>query len=71
MATIGRNKAVVELPGWKFQGFFAWLVWIVVHLRSIIGVKNRFVVLLNWIWNYLTYNLSLRLIIKSNDNRNN
>jgi len=71
MATIGRNKAVVELPGWKFQGFFAWLVWIVVHLRSIIGVKNRFVVLLNWIWNYLTYNLSLRLIIKSKDNRNN
>jgi len=70
MATIGRNKAVVELPGWKFQGFFAWLVWIVVHLRSIIGVKNRFVVLLNWIWNYLTYNLSLRLIIKSKDNRN-
>lgn len=67
MATIGRNKAVVELPGWKFQGFFAWLVWIVVHLRSILGVKNRLAVLVNWIWNYFTYNLSLRLIIKSKD----
>ncbi len=67
MATIGRNKAVVELPGWKFQGFFAWLVWLVVHLRSILGVKNKFAVLLNWIWNYLTYNLSLRLIIKSKE----
>jgi len=67
MATIGRNKAVVELPGWKFQGLFAWLVWLVVHLRSILGIKNRFVVLLNWIWNYFTYNLSLRLIIKSKE----
>ena len=64
MATIGRNKAVVELPKYKFQGFFAWVVWLVVHLKSILGVKNKFVVLLNWIWNYLTYNLSLRLIIK-------
>lgn len=67
MATIGRNKAVVELPGCKFQGFFAWLVWIVVHLRSILGIKNRLAVLVNWIWNYFTYNLSLRLIIKSKD----
>jgi len=65
MATIGRNKAVVELPKYKFQGFFAWVVWLVVHLKSILGVKNKFVVLLNWVWNYLTYNLSLRLIIKS------
>ncbi len=64
MATVGRNKAVVELPGYKFQGFFAWLVWLVVHLKSILGIKNKFVVLLNWIWNYMTYNLSLRLIIK-------
>ena len=47
----------------KFYGFFAWLVWMGVHLRSILGVKNKFVVLMNWIWNYFTYNLSLRLII--------
>ncbi|MDX2362097.1 MAG: NAD(P)/FAD-dependent oxidoreductase [Crocinitomicaceae bacterium] len=64
MATIGRNKAVVELPKYKFQGFFAWTVWMLVHLRSILGVKNKFLVFLNWVWNYFTYNLSLRLIIK-------
>lgn len=67
MATIGRNKAVVELPKYKFYGFFAWMVWMLVHLRSILGVKNKFVVFLNWVWNYFTYNLSLRLIIKRND----
>ena len=64
MATVGRNKAVVELPNYNFQGFFAWLVWMVVHLKSILGIKNKFVVFLNWVWNYITYNLSLRLIIK-------
>lgn len=67
MATIGRNKAVVELPNRSFYGFFAWVIWLIVHLRSILGVKNKFVILLNWIWNYFTYNLSLRLIIKSKD----
>jgi len=64
MATVGRNKAVVELPNAKFQGFFAWILWLVVHLKSILGVRNKFLVLINWIWNYLTYNLSLRLIIQ-------
>lgn len=65
MATVGRNKAVVELPNYKFYGFFAWLVWMLVHLRSILGVKNKFIVFLNWVWNYFTYNLSLRLIIRT------
>ena len=64
MATVGRNKAVVELPHYKFQGFFAWAVWMVVHLKSILGVRNKFLVLLNWMWNYFSYNLSLRLIIR-------
>jgi NADH:ubiquinone reductase (H+-translocating) len=68
MATIGRNKAVAELPGYHFHGFFAWVVWLVVHLKSILGVRNKFLVLINWIWNYITYDLSLRLIIK-NDNK--
>lgn len=67
MATIGRNKAVVELPVYKFQGFFAWMVWMLVHLRSILGIRNKFLVFMNWVWNYFTYNLSLRLIIKRND----
>lgn len=64
MATIGRNKAVVELPRRKFAGFFAWMVWMFVHLRSILGVRNKWIVFINWVWNYFTYNLSLRLIIK-------
>lgn len=69
MATVGRNKAVVELPRMKFYGFFAWMVWMVVHLRSILGVRNKFIVFLNWVWNYFTYNLSLRVIIKGVGNR--
>ncbi|NVK66242.1 MAG: NAD(P)/FAD-dependent oxidoreductase [Flavobacteriales bacterium] len=69
MATVGRNKAVVELPKMKFYGFFAWLVWMLVHLRSILGVRNKFIVFLNWVWNYFTYNLSLRVIIKGGANK--
>ena len=64
MATIGRNLAVVDLPFWKFQGFFAWLTWMFVHLFSIVGVKNRLLIFINWFWNYITYDQSLRLIIK-------
>ena len=64
MATIGRGLAVVDLPFLKFQGFFAWLTWLFVHLMSIVGVKNRLVIFLNWMFNYLTYNNSLRLIIR-------
>jgi NADH:ubiquinone reductase (H+-translocating) len=74
MATIGRNKAVVDLPFWSFQGFFAWLVWMFVHLMSIVGVKNRLLIFINWLWNYLTYDQSLRLIIKpgrGGEKRNN
>ena len=67
MATIGRNRAVVDLPKFKFKGFFAWLVWLFVHLFSILGVKNKVMVFINWIWNYFTYDQSLRLIIKPND----
>jgi NADH dehydrogenase len=65
MATVGRNLAVVDLPFWKFGGFFAWLVWMFVHLFSIVGVKNRLVIFINWIWNYATYDQSLRLIIRA------
>lgn len=64
MATIGRNKAVADLPKFKFQGFFAWLVWMFVHLMSIVGIKNRLIIFINWVWNYVTYDQSLRLIIK-------
>jgi NADH dehydrogenase len=64
MATIGRNLAVVELPFVRFYGFFAWLTWMFVHLMAIVGVKNRLLVFINWFWNYVTYDQSLRLIIK-------
>ena len=65
MATIGRNHAVAEIGGRKFGGFAAWVLWLVVHLRSILGVKNKAFILLNWVWNYLNYKQSLRLILKA------
>ena len=64
MATVGRNKAVVDLPFWRFQGAFAWFVWLFVHLFAILGAKNKFFVFINWVWNYVSYDQSLRLVIK-------
>ena len=63
MATVGRNRAVAEFSKMKFGGFMAWLLWLVVHLRSILGVRNKIIVLFNWLWNYLSYSQSLRMII--------
>lgn len=70
MATIGRKHAVAEIGKAKFGGFFAWVLWLVVHLRSILGVKNKFVVLLNWMWNYINYKQSLRLILRPGKRNN-
>ncbi|MEA4918949.1 NAD(P)/FAD-dependent oxidoreductase [Proteiniphilum sp.] len=67
MATVGRNKAVVDLPFVKFKGRFAWLVWMFLHLMLILSVRNKLVVFINWAWNYVTKNNSLRLILKDND----
>ncbi len=64
MATVGRHLAVADLPFARFKGYFAWLLWSVVHLVSIVGVKNKLFVLLNWIWKYLTYDQSLRILVK-------
>lgn len=64
MATIGRNKAVVDLPSWKFQGFFAWFVWMFVHLLSLIGFRNRAIVFVNWVYNYIRFDRAARLIIR-------
>lgn len=63
MATIGRNKAVVDLKSVKFQGFFAWLVWMFIHLISLIGFRNKFFVFVNWLMSYFSYDKSNRLII--------
>ena len=64
MATIGRNKAVVDLPKYHFSGVFAWFVWMFVHLFSLIGFKNRAVVFLNWVYNYIRFDREGRLIIR-------
>lgn len=64
LATIGRNKAVADLPFMKTQGFIAWILWLVVHLKSILGVKNQILVLFNWVWSYVTLDQSLRVIIR-------
>lgn len=63
MATVGRNRAVAEFKKIKTQGWIAWVLWLVVHLRSILGVRNRVNVMLNWMYNYFTYDQSLRIII--------
>jgi NADH dehydrogenase len=63
MATIGRNRAVADLSYLKFSGFIAWLTWMFVHLMAIVGVKNRLLIFVNWMWNYMTYDQSLRLIL--------
>jgi len=64
LATIGRNKAVADLGKIKFQGFFAWLVWMFVHLISLLGFRNKVVVFINWISSYLNNNGGTRLILR-------
>jgi len=69
MATIGRNKAVVDLPYIHFNGYLAWLVWIFVHLMLILSVKNKLIIFINWAWAYITKDTSLGLIL-SQQNKN-
>lgn len=64
MATIGRNKAVVELPFLKMHGFLSWFIWMFVHLMSLVGFRNRVVTLVNWMWSYFNYDKGVRLIIR-------
>jgi NADH dehydrogenase len=64
MATIGKNKAVVEIGSYKSQGAFAWFIWMFVHVISLIGTRNKFVVISNWLWNYVNYDRSNRIIIR-------
>jgi NADH dehydrogenase len=72
MATVGRHKAVVDLPGGiRFQGFFAWYVWMFVHLMAIVGWKNRVFTFFSWMWSYISYDRSNRLIIGRNEEKLN
>lgn len=64
MATVGRNKAVVDLKYFKFQGFFAWLTWMFIHLLFLVGFRNKAVTLMNWIINYFSYDRGTRVIIR-------
>ncbi|MGZ5262720.1 MAG: NAD(P)/FAD-dependent oxidoreductase, partial [Kaistella sp.] len=70
MATIGKYRAVVDLPNFKFQGLFAWYFWMFLHLMLILSVRNKVAIFLNWMWSYINKDSSLRLIIipnKKND----
>ncbi len=64
MATVGRNRAVVEVGKFKTQGFFAWYMWMAVHLMSLVGFRNKLVTLVNWMWSYFNYDKGIRLIIR-------
>jgi len=64
MATVGRNKAVMESKGIKMGGFIAWLAWLFVHVMSLVGFRNKVTVTLGWLYNYFTYDRTLRLIIR-------
>ncbi|MBL7914260.1 MAG: NAD(P)/FAD-dependent oxidoreductase [Bacteroidia bacterium] len=64
MATIGRNKAVAELPFLKLSGFFAWILWMAIHLMTLVGFRNRLVVFVNWMVSYFSYDRAVRLIIR-------
>lgn len=65
MATIGRNRAVVDLPHYQFQGVFAWFVWMFIHIFSLVGFRNKVVTLIEWAANYLNYDRPLGLILNS------
>lgn len=63
LATIGRNAAVADLGRFKFSGMIAWWLWLLVHIMSIVGMKNKLFIFMDWVWNYFTYDASLRLLI--------
>ena len=70
MATIGKHRAVVDLPQFKFQGFLAWYFWMFLHLMLILSVRNKLAIFFNWMWSYINRDSSLRLIIIPNRKNN-
>jgi NADH dehydrogenase len=71
MATIGKFKAVVDFPFMKLKGYFAWLIWMFLHLMLILSVRNKLIIFINWVWAYTTKDPSLHLIFSSMKNSNN
>jgi NADH dehydrogenase len=67
MATIGKNKSVVDLPFIHIRGFFAWVIWMFLHLMLILNVRNKLIVFINWSWAYITKNTALRIILKNHN----
>lgn len=67
MATIGRNKAVADFPFASFKGYFAWFVWMFLHLMLILNMRNKIIIFIDWAWVYVTKNSSLRLILTQTD----
>lgn len=63
MATVGRNRAVVDLPHVHFKGWFAWITWLAVHLISLLGMRNKVSVFIDWVWSYFTYSSSARVLL--------
>ena len=66
MATVGKNKSVVDLPHLHIRGFLAWVIWMFLHLMLILSVRNKLIVFINWMWAYITKNTALRIILKDN-----
>jgi len=64
MATIGKNKAVVDLPFIKFSGLLAWFIWMFLHLMLLVDFRNRLIVFMNWTWSYFNSDKGLRLIVR-------
>lgn len=71
LATIGRNRAVADFALVRFRGIIAWMLWLLVHLMTLVGFRNRLVVFINWMWNYFSYDRAIRLIIRPVRRKNN
>ena len=69
LATIGRNAAVADLWKLHFGGTVAWWLWLWVHILSIVGMRNKVSVFIDWVWSYITYDVSLRLLIRPKKNK--
>jgi len=64
MATIGRNKAVADIGRIHVTGFFAWVIWLTIHLMFLMGFRNKLIVFINWIYSYFTYDRGARILLK-------
>jgi NADH dehydrogenase len=69
MATIGRNSGVAQLGPVRLSGFLGWAMWLVVHLVNVVTFRSRLVVLINWAWDYISYDRPIRLIVRASDDR--